>query len=279
MMIRAGILKGWQLKKLSIFLYLAELLIAMYVGVQVAYIFGQEAALQVLMQGFDFTIWHDFLVHHGDVMDVFIYQVLIYIPVFFALAIFTTGGVMYCGRIGKDTWKDFWAGGSRYFYRFGINFLLFSSLVVLWSTICLGPLVFLVPYFLESCACEKWLLRIVGLILTIYFFGLMVFINASAISKSYIVESKTSVMPVFRKGLRQATVNIGSYIGYFLFFLLSTLLVVWLYHGMSALVTMNTALAIVVVGFIQQVIIMCRILLRTMYLYTVQARIRQEIEK
>ena len=100
MMIREGISRGWQLKKLSLVLYGVEVALAWFISLQIMEGFdqgmGRSLDLERFLYGFDYTTMHDFLLHHGDVIDLLIYQLKIFVPIFFLINIFTTAGILYC---------------------------------------------------------------------------------------------------------------------------------------------------------------------------------------
>lgn len=274
MMIREGISRGWQLKKLSLVLYGVEVALAWFISLQIMKGFdqgmGNSLDLERFLYGFDYTTMHDFLALHGDVIDLLIYQMEIFIPIFFIINIFSTAGILYCGHTGSSRWLDFWRGGSRFFYAFLINFLLYGLVMLVWSAIWLGPMIWLVPYFLESCACEKWLFTILLSMTTIYLIGMITIVNGSAFSKSMIIGRELKSNQAFFPGMRLAITRFGRSMMVFLFFILTAMLIMALYRTITRTVGMQWSLTVTLVVLLEQVLILTRVLLRMMYLYALQ---------
>lgn len=279
MTIRAGISQGWRLRRLALVMYGVEFLMASFLALQVKHAvdlgMGDSMDLERILKGFDYTLFTDFMSHHGDVFDLIFYQLLLFIPAFFVVNIFTTGGLLNAGQEDSSDWLVFWTGGSRYFPRIAMNTLIYLLVFLLWSMVLLVPLGIVVPTFLESCACEKWLFRIIGFVLVIYLLGLMMMINSSSISKAIIVEKRLGSWRAFREGWQYSFRHLLQVVGAFSFFMLATLVLTLLYHGLCNLIGMHMALTIFIVGVVQQFMIFIRVLLRTMYLYSMQMMIKK----
>ncbi|MDX1684750.1 MAG: hypothetical protein R3275_05890 [Saprospiraceae bacterium] len=274
-MIRTGILKGWRLWKLSLVLYIVELVMALFIGLQVmsAIEDGISGSMDIerFMDSFDYSTYHDFLVLHGDVFDLLIFQLKLFIPIFFIVNIFTTAGILYCGKINSSRWRDFWKGGSIHFFGLLVNFILYSFLFLIWSLLWVGPMIWLVPYYLETVGCEACLFSTLIIMIPIYLFGLMYLINASAVSKCQLIEKDISNLYAFGHGLGYSLRRMVKLSGIFLFFFLALMVILTIYNVFVRSLGLTTPTLIILTAIVQQFIIWLRVLFRMMYLYSVQA--------
>jgi hypothetical protein len=275
LMIRTGINTGWSYKRLGTLVYLVELFIALLIGLQVMNAFedgmGSSMELDMLMTGYDFTTISDFFRHHADVFNLILYQLKLLIPAFMVVNVFVTAGLLYAGEKEKPSWSVFWAGGTHFFVPFLANFLIYLLLFLLWTALCFIPATLLIPYFLESLACEIWLIRILSTIGLIYLLGVIILINGSMMSKSMIISYSYKPFPAFKKGMLFSFRHIKESVQIFVFFLVMMLAMSFVYHLLVSTIAMQSWITILIVALVQQVTMFFRVIFRLMYIYSIQS--------
>ena len=274
-MIAEGIKRGWSYKRLGVLVYLVQLFMALFIGLQVMHAFksgmGRSMELDMLMTGYDFTTINDFFRHHADVFHLIFYQLQLFIPVFMVVNVFVTAGVLYAGEKFNPSWSAFWRGGTHYFMPFLLNFIIYLVLFVIWTVLLFTPAILLVPYFLNSLACEIWLIRLLIVLGLVYLLGMIIFINGSMMSKSMIVSHNYGAFPGFIKGMRFSIKHVRESVQIFLFFLILIIGLTMVYHLLAGFLAMTSWVTILIVAVIQQITVFFRVIFRLMYIFSIQS--------
>ena len=273
MNIKACMTKGWSLRKLTLFVYLFNLLFGLFVGLQFYWILEEGRAFSWYLLGWsgewDHALVQDFIQNHRGSIQVIRREALLLIPIFVVINIFVSAGILYCGKYSQSDWFHFWRGGTRYFLSFLGNFLFFIVVYGLWTLGVAGSGLTWAVDHLQNVGSEIGASYIVAGVGAIYLLGMIYLINVSSVSKTMIIEGegyRRAIINGFRTGTRRV---------FWLFMVFMVFLILVAVVGLITKVVVDTvgtySLLTLMIGFLlYQAFIFSRSLFRVMYLVSVQ---------
>ena len=264
--IKRGIIESWNQRKIVVFLYFLQLVIAFPIGIQVYQVMeasiGDSMNLNIIQEGFNRTVVEDFLNVHGASITPLIGTFRYVVPMFLILSVFLHAGIL--GNIihGNHKMSDFFKSGVRHFTYFLGYDLLFLGLVLIWSSIIWIPFLMWMGNPFEDLSSERVL--VYGLVIagTIYLLGLSLLWILVFDMKISDVTERTSWIKGVRKGLARWKRSIINQWLIFIAYILIHLIAVTLYLSATDPIGASSMWLIVFVMLLQQMFSLLRIGMR-----------------
>jgi hypothetical protein len=274
--------KGWSLRKLTLFVYLFNLLFGLFIGLQFYWILEEGRAFSWYLLGWtgewDHALVQDFIQNNRSSIKVIRREALLLIPTFVVLNIFVSAGILFCGKYSKSDWFHFWSGGTRFFLSFMGNFLFFIVIYAVWTFAIAGSGLAWAANHLQNVGSEIGASYIVAGMGSLYLLGMIYLINVSSVSKTMIIEGedyRSAITRGFRKGTALA-------LPLFMIFMVFLILVV-VVGGFTKIAVDSVgtfSMFTLVLGFLlYQAFIFSRSLFRVMYLVSVQRAATEEDDR
>lgn len=149
-----GLRSTFQQQKLWLLLYALNFLFAMFLAFPLSsYLddkLGNTLAIDKLKEGFDYTVFYDFMKDYGDIAGFILDQSLVGLGLYLILSIFLIGGILkiFIEKPKHSSLSAFWDGASSYFWRMLrltvyfiiIHFLLLVLFFTIFSFLTAGGL-------------------------------------------------------------------------------------------------------------------------------------------
>jgi len=252
--------------KMWVLLYAITLLFGITATLAIPDIVGaglsDSLAAQKLLEGFNHTVFDDFIHEYGAKLSVVTGRLPFTALVFFILFIWLTGGILktYDMIAEKFTFQRFWLGCLQYFWLLTKVVVIFSLIQVFVAFLVYLPIIRLVSSGFGSLENELSFYRIVKISVVIHLILAIFIAMVSDYTKVRLVkEERTSVfkelIPSFRFVLRHLHRTLPLYLLYLLTFVVVTLGYWWL----SEWIGLSTFSKILTVFFLQQLFIFFKV--------------------
>ena len=264
--VKRGFIEGWTQRKVVLFLYIIQLIIALPIGIQVYQVMeasiGDSMSLNIIQEGFNRTVVEDFLNFHGSSITPLIGTFRYVVPMFLLLSIFLHAGIL--GNIihGKQRIADFLKSGVRHFIYFIGYDLIFLALVALWSLVIWIPFLVWMGNPVEDLSSEKVL--VIGLIIVgfIYLFGLSIIWLLTFDMKVSDITDRTSWKGGIKKGVNKWKHSLINQWGIFIVYVIIHLIAVLIYLAITDPIGASSMWLIIFVLLLQQMFSLFRIGMR-----------------
>lgn len=261
----AATLRQWRVTSI---VYCIQLALALTLGMQVYEVLqasiGNSLEISRLMAHYDHTVLTDFLKVHGASITPLIGQLRWVLLVWLVFSVFIHAGLLFCATQTAARPRQFWAGGSTYFFPFLKISGIFALLFLLWTAFVLTPIALFFQDSLQYFSNEKytvwWVLASMG----VYFMGLAGLLAWSVASRLVYLSEAASIRKSIGTGVRMLRLNTKKVLILVLFFALLQLLTMLIYNGLDAVIGMTSPITIGLLFGIQQGFVFCRIQLRQM---------------
>lgn len=267
---RAGLKEAWKHKKMIVFLYLVNIIVAYLIALPVSMMLGDSldytTAADNLLQAFDVTLFQTIYLDYTA--DLNLGQLLITYTLFYlVLNTFFAGGILRIIIDGKGFgFRKFFSGCVEYFSRFLTLFLL-SLVFFMMVFVMLGFLSALSEYFTSDVRTEFWpfvsvFLRLSFLVMMLAMIN-MLFDYAkimTVVNDFYAMLDTTKVAVMFAMmSLRKTTTLYFSY-------LLIAIVLFAVYWFFESLLDISDITGIVLFIILSQIFILSRIWIRLSFL-------------
>jgi hypothetical protein len=175
--LKIGLNAALKQKRIVFLIYMIQLIIAIPLGLQVYQVInasiGDSLSMDIIQEGFNRTVFEDFLNVHGASITPLIGTFRYVVPVYLVVSIFLHAGIM--GNIINDKSKvsSFFSHGVKYFLSFLIINVCFVMTVVIWSCMVWFPFLMWMGNPVEDLASEKSLVIGGGITFFIFLFGIL----------------------------------------------------------------------------------------------------------
>lgn len=263
--IRNGI-KHW---RAGLIVYVILLALALTIGIQVYHVLeasiGNSLELDRLVKQYDHTVIRDFFKVHGASVSPLMGQLRWYMLIYFIFSIFINAGLLHAIlNDPKSNWKNFWAGGAKYFVPFlklGIFFLL---MFVFWTAIIAIPATMYIGKIFNTTVTEMPMYYVAGVSTLLVLMYWVILMSWSINSKLSFMQEEAKVWPSIKRGFKLTTQNILSSPRLLVLFFIFQLLVVFIHLYIEGVFGMTSSLLIVIFFITQQLLVFFRILWRLM---------------
>lgn len=250
--------------------YIIQWCLAFTVGMQVYEVLeasiGRSLELRKLLQHYDHTVLTDFLSVHGASITPLIGQLRWLLPVWLFFSVFVNGGMLYCAAFpGQTSWRAFWQGGSAYFFPFLKFALFFLALALVWTVAVWLPVAANLESALEDLPSEQYVVWGVSGIAAIWLAGLAVLLVWSALSRLQCLQQGTLFMNSLKLGGRLFWNKKTRMLGLLAGLAGVQILVTAGYWLLESSGGMTSPLSVLVFFGAQQLVVVCRILIRQMW--------------
>lgn len=252
--------------KMWLLLYVITFLFAATATVAIPDILGaglsDTLAAQHLMEGFNHTVFDDFMHEHGSKLSVVTGRLMMTGFLFLLLYIWLTGGILktYDMIAEPFTFKRFWAGCLQYSWLLVRVFVVFLMIHAVVAFIVYFPLINVVQSGFESLENELSFYRIVKITVVIHLLLAILIALISDYTKVRLVkEGRTSVFKELLPSIRFVFRNFHRTIPMYLLYIVTFGLVSVGYWWLSERIGMKTMSAILVVFLLQQLYIFFRV--------------------
>jgi hypothetical protein len=210
----------------------------------------------------------DFLKVHGASITPLIGQLRWLLLVWLLFSVFIDAGLLYGiskgGATSGVTVRNFWVGGSSYFFPFLKIALVFLGMALIWTGLIWGPVLTYLEPSLEYFSSEQYSVWLALFFLVLYVLGLCELLIWSVLSRFAYLETTGSILKSLTAGRRMMRKSKGKFLGVLLALGGIQLALIVLYWLLDAGIGMTTTTGIMVLFVIQQVFVFFRIQLRQM---------------
>ena len=248
--------------KIIFAIYFFQLLLAATVGLQMKQVLdssiGNSLSVRHLVDGFDYTVFSDFVNVHGGSFSVLYGQMRWMVLIYLIFASFISTGLIYVLAKNSKEYDDFFKGGAIHFGRLLILDILFALATLIIVGISFGTIGVLFNIAPTEFDTELVFLRLalgIGLLAT--FFIIILTIWKIKIKFHYL-DSEEGVLRSVGQGFRTMWKDKWKSIFYSILFLFITILLLFINHLVG-----NLPMIIMIV--IQQLFMLFKILWRIMY--------------
>lgn len=265
--IQHGFRIGRQQWRIAGIVYLLQLCLALTVGMQVYEVLhasiGNSLEINKLLRHYDHTVISDFLKVHGASITPLIGQLRWLLLVWLFFSIFIDGGLLFCAtRPEEASGRNFWVNGAAYFVAFLKMAVFFLTLALLWSAALWVPVgMFFQPSVLYFPS-EKYTVWMVVLTLLLWLGGLTILIIWSVLARLARIQTGAPVFSCLKMGWGQFWRSKMRYMSILTAFAGLQVAFVALYFFLESLTGMRSPFLILVVFFLQQAFVFCRIQVR-----------------
>lgn len=265
---QTGIQIGLSHWRVAILVYAIQLLVAMIFGLQVGSLIsstiGDSLSIDALIEGYDHTVFSDFMAVHGASFGVLMSQMKWVLLLGFFLSVFLQAG-KYSAVVRQEFyWPAFFEGARQYFWSFLKIAFVVILFTIVWTLVCWLPLMSNLLSALETLPSEVDLGWIAFAVLLVYMFGLVILTQISILAKTHVISESGSVRQAFRAALRWMRTHFFSNTGLYLLFNLLAMTVGLLYLWIELKGGMISTAAVYGFLIIQQAYSFGRILLNLM---------------
>lgn len=247
--------------------YIIQLCLAFTLGMEVHNVLqasiGNSLEINKLINGYDHTVFSDFLKIHGASITPLIGQLRWLLLVWLLFSVFTNAGMLYASTQPEQvSARPFWEGGSRYFFSFLKMSLVILLPVLVWTSLIFVPLGMHLQPALENSTSEATVVWPVIGILLLYLLGLVKFYIWSVVSRIYRLQHDVSIPTALKAGLRIFRKKVWRLLAFVLAFLALQLFLLVLYWWLESISGMTSPALILVFFLIQQAFSFFKILIR-----------------
>jgi len=200
--VKYGIGQGFRQWRIAFVVYIIQLLLAMTLGMQLYQVFeasiGDSLELNKLLTSYNHTVISDLLNVHGGSITPIIGQARWVLLAYMIFSVFINAGLLYTVSQNSTTWKDFWHGGSTYFFKYfklALLYLIGYAVLFAMAGIAVGN----VLGKLQDYSSEKVAFLWLAIILFIVLVAMIKLFSASTYSKLSIIEG-SNVWSAFKSG-------------------------------------------------------------------------------
>ena len=133
---------------------------------------GNSLETQKLLDGFDHTVYRDFINSAEDRIQIIFSQVRLFMPFFIIFFVFLTGGIIKSFDDIEEPWnsKTFWSNCSQYFWRILRVFLFFFGIQLVLATLIYLPFLKWMFSNINNVANEITFVRIGAILVVLHLF-------------------------------------------------------------------------------------------------------------
>ena len=264
--IKYGLIKAIQLKKVVLLIYLIQLLIAIPLGLQVYQVIeasiGHSLSMNIIQEGFDRTVFEDFLNVHGASITPLVGTLRYIIPTYLLISIFMHAGIIGSLIKGESSVSSFFINGWKYLKPFiGIN-LAMIVIAFIWSLLIWIPYIIFLGNPVEDHSSEKVFIHSLLVMTLIYISGILFIWIWSLNSKYKNIISGAGIITSLKWGWQLVKSSGKHQIIIFFVFVLIHLIIVAIYFLISNPIGASSIILIAVVMILQQSFALFRIGLR-----------------
>jgi hypothetical protein len=249
-------------------MYFVQFLFAFGLGIQVWQVLeasiGDSLSMNTIQEGFNRTVFEDFLQVHGASISPLIGILRWIIPVYALITIFFHSGLIYNLIKNKNTIKSFVKGGALYYLRSIIISLIGLGLMLFISAIIWLPFIIIIGNPIEFFDSEKGLIFwIAGLFfVNVFLMGIIWWWTFATRIEMIKVDHRH--IP-WKKGIKVFGNGITYYIKISLLYLILNVVIYFIYAFSTNDISAKSVLLIVMLFLFQQIFNLCRIGLRIGY--------------
>lgn len=267
-MIRSAIQSIKDQKSVIFLIYGVQFLFAFGLGMQVWHVMeasiGDSLSMDVIQEGFNRTVFEDFMQVHGASITPLIGILRWIVPVYLLFTILFHNGIIYNLTNGKKTIKSWIRGGANYFFRSmvitlaGLAIMVLITLVIwlLFFAFTGNPLTF----FDSEKPLIFWMAGLMGI--NVLMFGIIWWWSFSI--RTSMISREINYIP-WRNGTRVFKQGLGSYFMITIVFIIVNMLIYFIYAVSTNDVSAKNIWVIVVLFVFQQLFNICRISLKVGY--------------
>jgi len=226
--------------------------------------FGQSGILSTLLSDFDFTVFSNLMLDHGDAISAVLGGIKWLVIAYFLMSIFLAGGIIETFNRDKFTTSSFFGGAAYNFFRFLGLSLVMIFVQIVFLLLVYVPLSLILKSVSESMTSEVTLyyIAIGGFVFHLFIFLLISMIGDYA--KFYLVLNDSfNVFKGFWNGVKFVFGNfLKTYILYLILLFLPAV-IMYLYLYLERDIKMATAAGILIVFGMQQAFMLLRVFVRT----------------
>ncbi|MEK6572267.1 MAG: hypothetical protein AABZ61_12910 [Bacteroidota bacterium] len=217
---------------------------------------GSSMALEKILQDFDFTVYNDFVVKHGQELYVVFSQVIWFVFFYMIVNIFLDGGLIYTlnSQVRSFSLKSFLEGCGTYFFRFVRLFALFMIALAIVAFVTFLIISSLYNAMIADAVSEVIPVFLFILLSIVFFIPIMIVVMIGDYAKvATIVDNHLSMVKIARLALRFVIRNLVKTVGLQISILLVLAGIIVLYIVIETRIGMASPIAIVSMFLIQQV--------------------------
>jgi len=249
--------------KVILAIYFFQMLLASTVGLQMTQVLdasiGNSLSLKSLVDGFDYTVFSDFVNVHGGSFSVLFGQMRWMAMIYLVFASFISAGLIYVlSRRSKD-YGDFFKGGSHYFAKFFFIDIIFLVVIIVIVGVSLGTIGTLFNIAPTEFDTELTFLRWALVIVILAILLITVLTLWKVKSKFHYLNSDDGIWGSVGQGIKGFWGHKWKLLSYSILFLSLSLILLYLNHLIGSL-------PIILMIIIQQSFMLFKILWKVMFL-------------
>lgn len=247
-------------------IYLIQLVAALPIGVQVFQVIeasiGNSLSLEIIEEGFNRTVFEDFLNSHGASITPLIGLLRWIVPMYLLLSVFLHSGIFYSLINKKNDIGSFMNGAVKIFIPFLKLSLFFLFLMLVWTAIIWITFFMLIGNPIEDPSSEKVLVFWGLITILIYLLGLAMLTVWSIFSKINRVKQSDTMVTALQRGFKFWMSSWFSSLFITIGYVALHLLLMGIYYFISEPIGASKLWLILILIAIQQVVVMIKIGLR-----------------
>ncbi|HWP83530.1 MAG TPA: hypothetical protein VNN76_12860 [Bacteroidota bacterium] len=227
--------------------------------------FGDSMSIEALRGEFDFTVFFDFLNHHGDALTPVYAQIVVGLCLYLLISVFTTGGVLTVLNGVEGTLRNFFSACGDLFARFFRLFVTYAAVALaagITTALFLGIVYELMTEGAESEKPEVlWLFALVGIWVAVI---LVISLIADYAKIDTVLNDRGKMVKAFWRSTKLVLKNFLPVIGLQVLLILLIVLLIGVYWGVERLLDTSSAWGVVLLFIIQQAFVGSRIWVRVL---------------
>ncbi|MEE9430948.1 MAG: hypothetical protein V3V16_07915 [Melioribacteraceae bacterium] len=262
---KQGFTKTLSLLGMTTLIYFFTLLIGMTIALPfktaLTKAIGFSMSPSILVSGFDYTIYEDFMRNYGDAIKPFI-QIMLWVGLAYLIfSIFFAGGILNIlqNENNKFSMKSFFEGCGKYFFRF----LRLSGIVIILNIIIAFavyiPLGMIFSSVFETVESEASLFYIgVGGVVIHLFFAILTLIISDYTKMKLVTEETTKVFRTFWQAIKFTVRHLFSTYTLYVMLMIFPVLLFIIYYFIEKSIGMTSGATILIMFLLQQIFIWLR---------------------
>ena len=252
--------------RIILLIYVLQLVVSLPIGIQVFQVIeasiGDSLSLGIIEEGFNRTVFEDFLNSHGASITPLIGMLRWIVLVFLLLSVFLHAGIFGSLSQKSNGIRSFVNHAMTLFYSFIKLSLFYLALMLLWSGLIWGVFFMIIGNPIEDPSSEKVLVWGGGIALVVHLLGLAQIMNWSIFSKLHCATTNARVKKSILFGLSKMKTSWFPSLGIIVSYVIIHLILIGVYYFISQPIGASRLWLIMLLFIIQQLVVYVRIGLR-----------------